>query len=548
MPVQSIPTDVRVLNRDHSVPVVASRPARRTVGVMGLVLASVVGLVMVLATPAVRASVALSAGADPGELTDDIQRVINKGKLGKALAGVSVVDTRSGEVLAAVNASRAMIPASNQKLLTSGAALMILGTDFSFRTELHLAGDRLVLVGGGDPALADPEILNHTEPRLSVGEVLDLLADAAVKAGVTGVSELVVDDRVFDREFLHPDWPARNYLMPHSAEVAGLNFNCNVLAVFAKPSREGVGRAPITSVEPDAPWISIQNRARTVAQGQNTPWLSREPDQNMFVLRGDVRYPVSEGIRVPIHNPPDLTGRLLASRLNAKGVKVGGGQASPDTEPQGVRMAAADESFESARTLAVIATPMNEVLKRCNSDSMNLYAESLMKRCGHEVTKEPGSWANGSAVMRMLISQKIGPEHAATTTIVDGSGLSRNNAVAPATLTRWLDAVAEDDSMRDAFTQSMATPGEGTLRKRFQGVKLECKLFAKSGFIDGVRCLSGYVVDEETGARVAFSVMVNEIKTGDQTQAALELHEEVVKLIDRYLSRRADPGRTGVGG
>ncbi len=488
------------------------------------------------------------ASAQQGELTGDVQRLIEQGKLGKAIAGVSIIDTASGDVLAAVNAAKPLVPASNQKILTSGAALMILGPDFSFKTELRQAGDRLILVGGGDPALADPEILSKTTPRLSVGEVLDLLAEAAAKAGVRSTSELVVDDRVFDREFLHPDWPARNHLMPHSAEVAGLNFNCNVISVFAKPSRDGVGRAPSTSVEPAAPWISIQNRARTVSTGQNTPWLSREPDENRFVLRGDVRYPVSDGIRVPIHNAPDLTGKLLASRLNATGVRVGQGQPTADTEPANVRLATADESFPEARTLAVISTPIAEVLERCNADSMNLYAECLLKRCGHEVTREPGSWANGAAVLRMLLAQKLGPEYAASTTIMDGSGLSRQNGVAPQTLTRWLSAVASDPSLCDIYTASMATPGEGTLRRRFQGAKLDCKLYAKSGFIDGVRSLSGYVIDESSGARVAFSVIVNDIKTGDQTQAALELHEDVVKLIDRYLARRAVPGRPSVGG
>lgn len=489
-----------------------------------------------------------SAPPQAGDLTDDVQRLIEKSKLGKALTGVSVIDTETGEVLAAVNASRPLTPASNQKILTSGAALLILGPEFSFKTELRQAGDKLVLVGGGDPALADPEILAHTEPKLSVGDVLDLLADAAVKAGVTQATELVVDDRVFDREFIHPDWPARNYLMPHSAEIAGVNFNCNVITVFAKPSREGIGHVPSTSVEPNAPWIPIQNRGRTVSQGQNTPWLSRESDENKFVLRGDVRYPVSDGIRVPIHNAPDLTGHLLASRLNAKGVTVAAGQATADTEPTGVRLANADEAFKDARTLAVIATPMSEVLERCNADSMNLYAECLLKRCGNEVTNEPGSWANGAAVVRMLMTQKIGPEFAASTTIADGSGLSRQNSIAPATLTRWLDLISDDPTLCDLYTKSMASPGEGTLRRRFQGVKLESELYAKSGFIDGVRCLSGYVVDPDTGHRVAFSVMVNDIKTGDQTQAALELHEDVVKMIDRYLSRRAQPGRVEVGG
>lgn len=482
-----------------------------------------------------------AAWARAGDLTDDVQRLISKSKLGNAKVGVCIIDEDSGMVLGAVNAERPLTPASNMKLLTSGAALMVLGPDFIFRTEIIRDGDRLIIRGGGDPALADPEVLDDTEPRLTVNDVFELLANAVKKEGMTSVSEVIVDDRIFDREFVHPDWPARNLMMPHSAEVSGLNFFANVMAVYLKPSREGVGRSPSFSLEPSIPWMPIENKARTVGTGQNSPWLSREPKQNKFVLRGDVREPMQEGIRVPVHNTPELFGMIFAQHLNDLGVNVGGGVTARDAEPRGVRMAEATDDLTKGRVVAVVTTPIEQVLRRCNADSMNLYAESLLKRAGHEVTKEPGSWANGGAVVRMMLTEKLGAEYASTTTITDGSGISRTNAVSPMTFAKWLNVIASERKLRDMFTESMAKPGVGTLRKRFQGVKLTNQLRAKSGFIDGVRTLSGYVVDAKTGRRVAFSVMINDIKTGDQTQAALDLHEDVVIAIDKWMSKQAEP-------
>jgi hypothetical protein len=59
-----------------------------------------------------------------------------------------------------------------------------------------------------------------------------------------------------------------------------------------------------------------------------------------------------------------------------------------------VRLVSAGETFEG-RTIAVVTTSIEDVIERCNGDSHNLYAECMLKRMGHEVTQEPGSWTNG---------------------------------------------------------------------------------------------------------------------------------------------------------
>src|SRR6185295_11686507 len=105
-----------------------------------------------------------------GSLDDDVSRVLTARKLGMARVGISVIDLETGAALANVNANDPFTPASNMKLLTSGAALLVLGPDFVFRTELIRDGDRLIIRGGGDPALADPIVLKEMEPKLTVSD------------------------------------------------------------------------------------------------------------------------------------------------------------------------------------------------------------------------------------------------------------------------------------------------------------------------------------------------------------------------------------------
>lgn len=481
-------------------------------------------------------------------MSEDLRRLVANAKLGpSAKVGISVRDAETGRVLGELKADTPLTPASNMKLLTSGAALLILGPEFQFRTELVQYQDRLVIKGSGDPALADPVVLSAMEPRLSVDDVLGAMVKGVQKAGITSASELVIDDRVFDRQRFHPSWPVEQANRGYAAQISGVNFHGNLLLVFPRPGPQGIGSAPTLALQPEAPWLRITNRAKTVGDGKSAVWITRESDANTFTVQGEVRSPLTVGVEVTVNDPATFFGEVLSDKLASAGVRVAQGRTG--NMPGGVRLASEQETFEGpGRILAVVSTPLEEVLHRCNSDSENLYAESILKRIGHDVTRESGSWANGRTVMRMVLSEKLGPEAASSTTISDGSGLSRENLVTPTTFTRWLTLLARNDTTRDAYIASMAVPGQGTLRRRFQNTKLENSLHAKSGFIKGVRCLSGYVINKESGRRVAFSVMVNNIEGGNANQAALDLHEDVVQLVDRWLARRVSAETPKVGG
>ncbi len=486
--------------------------------------------------------VVFSAAASAGTLASRIEAVLHaKDSLHSTSIGIDVRRVPSGDEIYSSGGRTPMIPASNMKLLTTGAALRVLGPDAVFETAFGWDGDRVVIVGDGDPGLGDPALLDRNDPPMTVDDQLERIARALASAGPGRVGEIVLDTRMFDDNRVHPVWPRDQLNKWYCAEVAGLNFHTNVLTFYlsAGDDRNAVaGVTPVVRLEPVIEgigrWISIDNHAKTVSKGRHTAWVARAVGTraaNEFTIFGDVRLGASAGIDAAVHDPPAFLGSLIAEHLAALGVEI-----PRDNEGRPVvRRAAANEAFGGFKPAVVVRTAMPDILKRANTNSQNLYAEALIKRLAYEVTHEPGSWQSGAAVIRMLITDDLGPEYANTTTIDDGSGLSRGNRVAPATLTAWLADLAGRPGIGDAFLESLPEPGEGTLRRRFKGDTIRNRVYAKSGSINGVRCLSGYVIAGH-GDAVAFSVMVNNITHGRQIRDALELHEGVVLAIDSWMS------------
>lgn len=484
------------------------------------------------------------------DLSAKIIELIRAAELGPdAVVGVSVIDCRSGASIASYHETEPLQPASNMKLLTTGAALAVLGPDFVFRTQIVQSGRNLVIVGAADPALGDPEVLSQMHPPMNADDMLAAMAGSVQRAGINSLDDIVVDDRILDREMVHSGWPTDQLDKHYAAGVSGLNFHANVLSFYPAPGQGGPGSIATCEVEPAAPWIPIRVDATTVGRdGRHQYGVLRDPDENRFTVYGQIRSSTQVAARVALHESNMFLGRLLAFRLSRSGVAVGDARATPQLLEH-VRLAGATEEFPPDRVLAVVTTPLTDVIRRCNVDSVNLYAEALIKRMGHELTSDPGSWTNGAAALRMTIADRLGPQAAASTIISDGSGFSRQNRVEPATLTAWLRSISNDQEFGDEFLASLPTIGEGTLESRFQTVPTNNRILGKSGTISSVRCLSGFVIHEPSGRRLAYSIMVNGLREGTSAPGnAMRLHEKIVGQIDAWLTRRAEAATANVGG
>ncbi len=477
-------------------------------------------LVCVLAAP----------GALAQSLDGALDRVLGQAKFADRLnMSVSILDGDTGRVLAQHRADRQLIPASNMKLLTSGAALRVLGDDFEFLTELVLfrgegpgGSDRLVVRGSGDPAFADPELLD--DMGVSVEDFIALWVDAIEGVGVAdSVGEVVMDARVFDRQLVHDSWPDAQLNRWYCAQVSGINFHANVLRVYTRPSTEG--SRPTVVLEPEVPWLDIDNKAKTVGRGKNhTVWASRAPGTNRIGVHADVRHATTP-IEVTVHEPALVLGRVIASRLADR----------VHDEPT-VRLALDSENLSGGETIHRVRTPMSVVLERCNTDSHNLYAEALMKRTGATASNAQGSWPRGAFALRSLIVQELGSDDAGSLVVADGSGMSRENRVTTGLVARWLRAMDKSPIAR-AFRESLPSAGEdGTLRKRFRSQSPENTVLAKTGYLTGVSALSGYVTHEESGRTIIFSVISNDKPNDISLNAVRTLEEQIVLMIDEALT------------
>lgn len=448
---------------------------------------------LVALAAAALSGMALASAARAASLEDRLHALLGSDLVKGASISLDVVEiTPKGPVdLVSHNPSTPLGPASNCKLLTTAAAFEKYGPKASFKTTLYQSGEDLVLVGGGDPALGDAKLA--PEQRLTAPFVA--FAQQLKKAGITHYRNLVVDDRVFDSQWVHPNWPTDQRLEWYEAGIAGLNFNCNCLDWLPTVSKSGVGLTLI----PDTHYVTVTNKATKGSPTRVS--LLRPATANTFQLRGTVAGNAPEGAdpySVPIYDPSLWTGTILQETLADQGIASSGR----------VRRVEPDEKIAAATLLATHDTPILDAIKRANTNSINMMAECICKRLGHDATGKPGSWESGTTAVESYV-RSLGVD-TSDIHLDDGSGLSSKNKVAAKAFTAVLAHVAATPDGQ-LFVDTLARAGdEGTLLKRFKGMPVASAVHAKTGHISGVSTLSGYIdLDSSPRRRFAFSILVN---------------------------------------
>ncbi len=425
----------------------------------------------------------------------------------KAQYGISAVDLATAKTLIAIDADTPLIPASNMKVVTSALALANLGGEFQFTTTLYAMGKDLVVVGDYDPTLGDPVIA--AELKKDIYWQLDPMAAALKKKMDKVEGDLLIVAP--DHAYRHEDWPKDQYAKWYEAPVAPLNFNNNCLDVTYDVSGKTV--TPVLS--PDSKFFDVTCK---VTLGKSNLWLlkSNEDDSAMTLTGTTVKD--SQSPPTSINHPPLFFGRVLADRIVKAGVALGGNIRCIDPK---------DFDKAKATPIAQIQTPLATAMARANKRSLNSTAECIFIRaCGY--------WDVGSKKAGETLTKMYGLD-ARSFTISDGSGLSRNDKITPAGLTTLLTALA---SRKDGkvFIDSLPISGtDGTLEKRMKTEAYKGRVLAKTGYINGVSCLSGYALGAGGKPAIAFSVMVNGVSgPGD----AKVLEDTVAEILVDSLPKK----------
>ena len=441
---------------------------------------------------------AVAAAHDP-KLAAKLDEVLRRGQTGPAKYVARVIDPETNRELYAVDSDTPFMPASNGKIAVSAATLDFFGSDHTFKTWLALDGEDLWIIGTGDPGVGDNTIAKKSGATTMT--VVDEWADALKRRGVTKLSgNLYYYDRELDDELVHPSW-SKGYITDwYAAPIAGLNFNNNCIDVSVKPTIEG--RPVEYSIIPPTKRVGVRIENKVTTGRGRTPDADREIDANVFTITGATTRPMDVKSEA-ITEPAPFFADALRTHLESKGITIAG-----ETKRAAAPL---DGKLEpgKAKLVAVHETKMADAISRINKQSQNNFAEGFIKILGRAYAHkhgrdERGSWKNGSeAVLAFLRKNKIDTDGIA---VVDGSGLSRDNRVTARMVSDVYRVMWRHKEM-ETFFDSLTIGGvDGTIGKRFDDLK--GRVHAKTGYIGGVRSLSGYVRND-AGKWLIFSIIYN---------------------------------------
>jgi serine-type D-Ala-D-Ala carboxypeptidase/endopeptidase (penicillin-binding protein 4) len=297
-----------------------------------------------------------------------IQKHIQNG--GYALA-------KNGKVLYASELKTPFIPASTIKLVTSLAALNVLGPDFRFHTKLFLDREQnLIIQGFGDPFLVSEKVTRITKRIAGLG--------------ISNINNIILDDHAFALD--SPTEGSMGSKNPYDVNCSALavNFNTLPLRTYRK--------AKIQSPETQTPYISLMGRiGRNAASGYHRVNVDAYPPQGK--LSNSLRY----------------CGELFKALLENQGINVSG------TIKHGKR------TEDSQLLLDFTASEtVEKLIESCLLSSNNFMANQLYLTLGVKRFGYPATWQKSRLVMADFIANdlQLGPEQI---TMIEGSGLSTKN-------------------------------------------------------------------------------------------------------------------------
>jgi len=456
------------------------------------------------------------AGVEASTLARRLDALLADERLVSASVGCLIVDARTGATLYERDADRALMPASNMKLVTSVAALHFLGPEFRYRTALcaealptetaRLAGP-LYLRGSGDPTLRHEDL----------GRFAEELAERGVRVVVGG---LVADASCFPGPPLGLGWGWDDETQAYSAQVCGLSVDGNtVQAEIAGGDRPGEEcRLTLT---PHTDYLTLDPECVTGPADTTPPAAYRRRARNVIGVTGPVPVGAKVSAVVSLEEPDLYALELLRRALTARGIEVEG-QCRRGLTPAGALPLSTQES-----------APLRDLLAAMNVPSDNGIAEALLRTIPLAKGR-PGTAGEATGMVEKWLPE-IGVV-AKPLRLCDGSGLSRLNLLTARAVVGLLTYAAARTEVRDPLLASLpVAASSGTLARRMRGTLAEGRVRAKTGSLWGVSSLSGYVEGDD-GPIVAFSLLMNNYRCDGA--AVRDLQDRACVALVRHADAR----------
>jgi D-alanyl-D-alanine carboxypeptidase/D-alanyl-D-alanine-endopeptidase (penicillin-binding protein 4) len=373
------------------------------------------------------------------------------------------------------------------------------------------------LKGFGDPTLQDADLI--------------VLAEQLAARGIREVDEVVVDGSYFDDQILPPGFGDQpNEVSPFRAAVAAVSVNDNAFTMRVNPGPSADAPA---DVRLDAEgYFALTNAITTVASGATNIVAVQAQKGDKLALRLSGTIPLGvAGVtyRRRVESPLYYSGYALVEALRALRIQVPR-RVRLATTPRGAALLASHES-----------PPLAAILPALGKHSDNFVAEMLLKVLSAERVGIPGrSELGAGAVLQTL--KRLGVPIAGLR-ITNGSGLFGGGKVAAGQFTKLLSVMYGAPAYQAEYVAQLAVGGvDGTLAKRLTQLPSPRVVRAKTGTLDDVIALSGYVLGRTPERVFAFSVIANNVR-GKQN-AARALADQIASDAAQHLWLAKPPPTT----
>lgn len=447
---------------------------------------------------------------------------------GAVWGGAAAYTDTPNTPLFSIQADTRLTPASTLKLLTTAAALELMGSHHRFETKLYASAapnakgvlnGNLYIRGGGDPTLGSTRVIGAE----SYENVLQKWVQAIKKAGIKKINgAVIVDESLFEGPSIPSKVNWANIGNYFAAPASPLCFHDNLFTIHFKPQTTGNQKVEVDSISPAVQGVTLESFVTTDAKTkEDNAYVYGGPKQYNLQIFGTI--PTSSkgfSIKGSLPDPALFAAQELVQALNHQNIPVSQQPRTVNTAPD----------YTPMHLLHTYQSPeLKDIVLIVNKRSFNLYAEILLRQLAVSQGKK-GSVQNGLDTLVTFLKSKhiISPEEIV---IFDGSGLSRDNLITPNTLVRTLSYMTKSPYFDDYY-QSLATPddrGDLLLLRRFlKPQKKVQQVRVKGGTIDNVKALAGYVHDTN-GRLIAFAFMANNL--GQKDESLFRIHENIIKEL-----------------
>lgn len=443
---------------------------------------------------------------------------------------LSVRRVRNGQPVIGYKSQQTMSTASTLKLITTATAMAVLGPTFSYTTVLEYDGTirdstltgNIYIRGSGDPSLGTWRFSDGPDtPTL-----LAVWSDAIRRVGIRRVRGSVIGDASLYTNSPVPDtWPYSDLGNYYGAGLSGLNINENLYRAFFKPGKAVMAPATFLRTDPALPYVTMTNTVSTDAAGTGDQVnIYGAPFANQQWLTGKVPLDSKEfSVKGSLPDPAFFAAFALTDQLQQTGISVanqpgtyGPGQPAPKAQPKRILIH------------THYSHPLMELAQQTNFQSINLYAEGLMRTTA--VRLVPSLRTTDEAVEAIENFWRNKGVNLDGFQMRDGSGLSTVGGLTADNMTGILVRMSQEQAF-PAFYETIPVVGKsGTVRSLARNSAAAGNVRAKSGSIEGVRAYAGYFTAAD-GELMAFSLMVNRFTPGQSRVLAGQFERLMVAMV-----------------